>query len=79
MENKKQHNSSRTRTPFKVESYSKEEKNTHEKVTLAIKGEDGINQKHTTTKEKTVQLKKKGVKMQNGGKSKAEQKKERDA
>ena len=82
MENKNQHNSCRTRTPIKVESYSKEEKNTHEEVTLAIKGRDGINQRHTKAREKTVHMERKEAKMQNHGsstKSKAGQKKEKDA
>ena len=81
MENKNQHNSSRTRTPFKVESYSKEEKNTHEKATLAIKGRDGINQRHTKTSKKTVHMERKEARMQNHGsstKSKAEQKEEKE-
>ena len=81
MEDKKQHNSSRNGTLIQVESksFSQEEKTTHEAVSYLIKGRDGINQRHTTIKEKTVQIEEKGVKMQNGGKSKAEQKKERDA
>ena len=82
MENKNQYTSSRTRTPIKVESYSKEEKNTHKEVTLAIKGRDGINQRHTKTQETTVHKERKEAKMQNHGpssKGKAEQEKEKDA
>jgi len=84
MEDKKQHNSSRNGTLIQVESksFSQEEKTTHEAVSFLIKGRDGINQRHQTTKEKTVQIEKKSVKMENGGstsKSKAELKEERDA
>ena len=82
MENKNQYTSSRTRTPIKVETYSEEEKNTHKEVTLAIKGEEWINQKHTKTKGTTVHKERKGAKMQNHGsssKSKAEQEKEKEA
>ena len=56
MENKKQHNSSRTRTPLIIESYSKEEKNIKERATLAIKGGGRINQRHTKTSKETVHM-----------------------
>ena len=81
MENKKQHNSNRIRTPFQVESLSKEEKTTHESITLLIKVEDGINQKQTRVMERTNRIEKKVEKMQKGGsssKGKAKSKKERD-
>ena len=82
MGNKNQYNSSRTRTPINDESYSKEEKNINEKATLAIKGREKINQRHTKTKNQPVHMEKKELRMQSSGpstKSKAKRKEERDA
>jgi len=84
MEDKIQHNSRWSEILFQGEfrTLSKEEVNPNRAAILSIKGENEINQKHTKTMERTENIEKKGVKMQNGGsstKSKAEQKEERDA
>ena len=84
MEDKVQHNSRWTEILFQGEfrTLSKEEVNHNEAALPSIKEGNEINQKHTKTMERTENIEKKGVKMQNGGsstKSKAKQKKERDA
>ena len=81
MKDKIQHNSRRNEILFQKEfqSLSKEE---IKEAASSIKEGHEIHQKHTKTKSQTEHIKKKIVKMENGGstsKSKAELKKERDA